>query len=47
MFIVNALNHYMNCDEFNVGGLVGLDHNKLLDLVDDFKSFALNYPEED
>ncbi|MBI52095.1 MAG: hypothetical protein CL779_02615 [Chloroflexi bacterium] len=45
MIIVRALNDFTKREE--VYELAGLTANQYHQLVDDFKSFAMNYPEED
>ena len=45
MIIVRALNDFTKRDE--VYELAGLTANKYHQLVDDFKSFAMNYPQEE
>ncbi len=42
MVIINALNHYSRCED--VQNLMGLELSQFDQLVDDFKSFAINYP---
>jgi len=42
MIFINALNHYSKTED--VQNLLGLDQNQFHGLVDDFKSFAINYP---
>ena len=42
---VNALNHYSKRED--VQDLTGVDLQWFLQVVDDFKSFALNFPEDE
>ncbi len=44
MMFVNALNHYSRC---GVQNLTGLDKEQFNQLVDDFKSFAMNFPADE
>ena len=44
MMFVNALNHYSNFGD--VQDLTGLDAEHFNQVVDDFKSFAMNFPED-
>jgi len=43
MIFINALNHYSRSED--VQNLMGLELSQFNQLVDDFKSFAINYPE--
>ena len=45
MMFVNALNHYSNFGD--VQDLTGLDAEHFNQVVDDFKSFAMNFPEDE
>ena len=42
MMFVNALNHYSRCEDIQI--LTGLDEEQFNQVVDDFKSFAMNFP---
>ncbi len=44
MMFVNALNHYSKRED--VQDLTGVDLQWFLQVVDDFKSFAMNFPED-
>ena len=45
MMFVNALNHYSKRED--VQDLTGVDLQWFLQVVDDFKSFAMNFPEDE